>query len=196
MHLQSNLNLVARLESVHIISELFSIRMLLEQRSNRRMLLTSMITFLARTILILSHRNPLTADFMPINHANSSARMEDRLIHTKIRQARNRQIKTIRLLTAQTNCSYVTLDGVHIATNIITIFILTTDQVIGCTELFRELQIGREINTNIAHLHGQVNTGIIAEKRSNLHTVGIRMGTELFHLYNITTMFRHFYYLI
>ena len=159
------------------------------------MLLTSIVTFLARTILILSHRNPLTADFMTINHANSSARMEDSLIHAKIRQARNRQIQTIRLLTAQTNCSYIALNGVHVATNIIAIFILTTDQVIGRTELFRELQIGRKINTNIAHLHRQVNTGIITEKRSNLHTVGIGMGAELLHLYNITTMFRHFYYL-
>ena len=75
MHLQSNFNLIARLECAKVISQLLSISVLSEERSNRSLFLTSAISISRMASPLIRMRNILLTDRMTINYANSIANL-------------------------------------------------------------------------------------------------------------------------
>jgi hypothetical protein len=64
-------------------------------------------------------------------------------------QRGDRKEKSIGLLTAKTNCGYVALIGIHISADVVTGVVLLADEVILFCELYGQLSVSREVNTEL-----------------------------------------------
>ena len=185
MHLQSQLNNVASLKLVQIISQLLSINMLIESRSMICANLLTRATMPYSSSLAL--RDILLTDFNAIQHSDSVAFLQVR--HSgKISQRGQGQEQTIRLFTTQLHSLDIALFRIQITTARITIFILATYQIIYLTELFRQLTINREINAQLAFRVVQRNNYSIAKAISQLQTVCVGVLTNILQTSNISTV--------
>ena len=192
VHFQSNFNLIACLECAKVISQLLSISVLSEERSNRSLFLTSAISINRMASPLIRMRNILLTDRMTINYANSIANLQilRSIIIETIVKIRDIYINTIRLLAAQLNGRNIALIGVHI-TLIRSPINQFTQKMILNTEIIIKLKVSGEINANIANLYIQTNTGIISEEGRYLKTVSVSMRTQLFNFNNVPNMLRH-----
>ena len=193
MHLQSQFNDIASLKSIQVISQLFSINVLSKSRTEINLSLTTLgatVPF-ARSLPL---RNILLTDLNAIQHSDGVAFLQVR--HSgKISQTSQRQKQTIRLFTAQLHGLNIALLRIQITTARITIFILTTNQIVHLTKLFRQLTINREINTQLTLKVVQRNNYSITKAISQLQTICVGVLTNILQASNISTV-SHFFYLL
>ena len=193
MHLQSQFNDIASLKSIQVISQLFSINVLSKSRAEINLSLTALGTTVpfARSLPL---RNILLTDFNTIQHSDGVAFLQVRH-SSKISQTSQRQKQTIRLFTAQLHGLNIALLRIQITTARITIFILTTNQIVHLTKLFRQLTINREINTQLTLKVVQRNNYSITKAISQLQTICVGVLTNILQASNISTV-SHFFYLL
>ena len=193
MHLQSQFNNIASLKSIQVISQLFSINVLSKSRTEINLSLTTLGTTMpfSRSLPL---RNILLTDFNTIQHSDSVAFLQVR--HSgKISQTSQGQKQTIRLFATQLHGLDITLFRIQITTARITIFILTTNQIVHLTKLFRQLTINREINTQLTLKVVQRNNYSITKAISQLQTICVGVLTNILQTSNISTV-SHFFYLL
>jgi hypothetical protein len=126
---------------------------LLEERCSSNLLLTSSIALGCGAATSVGTRNILAANFVSVNKSvdyitgtklDRSVAMSEAVV-----QRRDRKEKSIGLLSAETNCGYVALIGIHIPTDVIAGVVLLADEVVLLCELCGQLSISREVNTKL-----------------------------------------------
>jgi hypothetical protein len=155
MHLQCDFDFVTRLECGEVVCQLLGVRVLLEERGSRNLVLTSSIAAgLMRAIGGIGTRDILATNLVSIHYAfdditgtklNGSIAMSEAIV-----KCRNRKEQTIRLLTAEANSTNISLVGLEVASDVVAGVVLLADEVVLFRELYGQLSISREVNTELA----------------------------------------------
>ena len=101
-----------------------------KQRSHVYLLLTSTIAIAYMTLTMVATRNILAANFMTVESIDYIAFLEGAYV-AKTFKASQRQKKTVAFLTPQTNSSYISLAGVHVAAAVIAGIVLLAKQIVS-----------------------------------------------------------------
>jgi hypothetical protein len=153
MHLKSDFDFVTRLKGAEVVRELFGVCVLLEKGCGSNLLLTSSVASGHDIPISVGARNILATNLMSVNESidyiacaklNGSVAMGVAVV-----QCRDRKEKSIRLLATKTNCGHVSLIGIHISTDVVAGVVLLADEVILFCELYGQLSISREVNTEL-----------------------------------------------
>ena len=179
------------MKCIEIICKLFCINMLHKKRRDRSFMFTSFITFRIMSFTSVRARDIFLTNFMPIKHVNSITNAELSNI-TKRLKAVKRKEKTIRFFATKLNCLYVALIWIHISTNIITIFVLLADKVIGVGKFHRELPISRKINAKLSFYIIEVHANSVTKTIAKKKTICIRVLTYIFK-FSYICFISHFY---
>jgi hypothetical protein len=198
VHLQSDFDFITRLERTEVVCQLLGICVLCKERSSRNLLLASSVTLGHGTTASVGTRNILAANLMSIDESvDYITYMKPSASIAQIKaivKARDRKEQAVRLLTTKTNCGYVTLVGVHVASAVIAGVVLLAEEVILLCELHRQLTVGRKIYTDFAFCMVGGYTDSIAKHISKKQTVSIRVLAYIGQYGYIS--FIHIYYLL
>jgi hypothetical protein len=183
VHLQGNFNLVLHLESTKVVCQLFSICVLLEERSGSNLLLTGSVALGYGAAASVRTRNILAANLVSVNKSVNyiaNAKLDGCIAMSEaVVQRRDRKEQTVRLLSAETDCGYVSLIGVHISTDVVTGIVLLTYEVVLLCELCGQLTVGGEVYTHLSLGIVEGYTYSITKHIRKEQTVGIRMLTHI-----------------
>jgi hypothetical protein len=153
VHLEGDFNIVTRLEGTKVVCQLLGICVLLEERCGSNLLLTSSVTLSYGAATSVGTRNILAADLVSIDKSVdyvTCAKLDGCItMGVAVVQRGDRKEKSIGLLSAETNCGYVALIGIHISTDVITGVVLLADEVVLLCKLYGQLSISREVNTEL-----------------------------------------------
>jgi hypothetical protein len=153
MHLEGDFDIVTGLEGTKVVRELLGVSVLLEERCSSNLLLTSSVALGYGAAASVGARNILAANLVSVNKTvdyvacaklNGSVAMSIAVV-----QRRDRKEESVGLLSAKTNCGYVTLVGIHISADIIAGFVFFAEEFISFCELCGQLSISREVNTKL-----------------------------------------------
>ena len=193
MHFKSNFYIITRMESTKIISQLLSICVFNEQRSNRNFSLTSTITFYFIFIrLLMRTRNILLTNFMSIQH---SKRIAFFYFCLGIRNTIQMKEQAITLFATQTNRGYIAFIGVHITADRITSIIFLTQKIIIFRKFYRQLTISRKINTYFTSRITHIYTNSITKALTKLQPVSIWMFPQIINFTYISIIRHNFLFL-
>jgi hypothetical protein len=114
--------------------------MLLEQRCGSNLLLTSSIALGHGAAASIGTRDILAANLVSIDKSVdyiTSTKLDGSIaMSVAVVQCGNREEESIGLLSAETDCGYISLVGVHISADIVTGVVLLADEVILFCELY------------------------------------------------------------
>jgi hypothetical protein len=181
VHLEGDFDFITILKCAKVISKLFGVRMLFEERRNRSGLFAGLIARgLVRAIRRVGTRNILATNLVSIHCAlDYIAYIKSIHINAGIRKAREGKEDTIGLFTTKADSTNISLVRVKVASDVVASIVLLTDEVVLFCELYGQLTVGGEIYTDFTfRIVGRYTDGItkyICEKQA----VGIGVLTHI-----------------